>query len=457
MAPLFEFEDLGPIEVKGKREPVQAYRALRPKAEPGSLRGIEGLDAPLIGRDREMETLRGLIADLRRGGGQIVSVMGDAGLGKSRLVAEMRHTFTSNGVTVSSDGRSKNGAGEAEAISWHEARSLSYATSVPYGSFVSLFNEYFDLQADDEDHGKYRKVRARVEALLPETVGDVAPYLATLMGIPLTGEDHERVKYLQPPQIRERAFGTTLNLVAGMATERPLVLMFEDLHWTDPTSLDLIEKLMPLTSELPLMILAVFRPQIEEPSWRFHEVAARDYAQRYKSIELKPLDESNSRALVASLLEIEDLPESVRSLILTKAEGNPFYVEEVIRSLLDSELVVREGGHWHATQAIESIAVPDTLAGVINARLDRLDDESRRVAQSASVIGRAFEFDTLSDIYGASRTLDPALTELERRELIHEEGGAAQAGLHVQTRPDPGDCLRLPASQKATRAAQKGR
>ena len=420
VAPLFEFEDLGPIEVKGKSEPVQAYRALQSKAEPGSLRGIEGLDAPLIGRDREMVMLQGLIADLRRGGGQIVSVMGDAGLGKSRLIAEMRHAVTSNGVSASSDGLSIAGAGEAVAISWHEARSLSYAKSVPYRSFVSLFNEYFDVQAADEDQEKYRKVRARVEELLPDRVAEVAPFLATLMGIAPTGEDQERVKYLKPPQMREGTFGATLSLVAETATRQPLVLVFEDLHWTDPTSLELIEKMMPLTDELPLMILAVFRPQREEPSWQFHEAAARDYAHRYKSIELEPLDENNSRELVASLLEIEDLPESVRSLILTKAEGNPFYVEEVIRSLLDSQLVVREGGHWHATSAIEGIAVPDTLAGVINARLDRLDDESRRVAQSASVIGREFEFDTLSDIYGVTRVLDPALTVLERRELIHE-------------------------------------
>ena len=420
IAPLFDFEDLGPIEVKGKSEPIQVYRVLDLKAEPGSLRGIEGLDSPLIARDKEMDTLRSLIGALRQGSGQIVSVMGDAGLGKSRLIAELHHSLDSDGVLAAVDGPSIDGAGSTTAMSWHEARSLSYATSTPYGPFVSLFSEYFDLQTDDTDPEKYRKVTTRIGESLPERVGEVAPFIAMLLGISLTGEDQELVRYLQPPQVRDRTFAAVRSLVEGMATERPLVLVLEDLHWTDPTSLELTEQMMGLADTLPLMILAVFRPQREEPSWRFHEAAARDYPHRYTSIELEPLDESSSRALVANLLHVEDLPESVRSLILTKAEGNPFFVEEVIRSLLDAQLVVREGGHWHATRAIEGLAVPDTLAGVINARMDRLDDESKRVAQTAAVIGREFDFDTLADVYGALETLDEALGNLESRELIRE-------------------------------------
>jgi predicted ATPase len=142
---------------------------------------------------------------------------------------------------------------------------------------------------------------------------------------------------------------------------------------------------------------------------------------RYSSITLQPLDDGDSRQLVANLLEIEDLPEKVRALILKKAEGNPFFVEEVIRSLLDANLVVRVDGHWRATREIENIAVPDTLAGVITARLDRLDDESKYVAQTASVIGREFQYDVLSDVYEAPQAIDGALSNLQRRELVREK------------------------------------
>ena len=200
-----------------------------------------------------------------------------------------------------------------------------------------------------------------------------------------------------------------------------MVLVFEDLHWADSTSLDLIDELMPLTDRAPLLMIGVFRPVRQEPSWRFHETAARDYSHRYTSLSLVPLDENDSRELVANLLHVEDLPERVRGLILTKAEGNPFFVEEVIRSLLDAQLVVREDSHWRATQEINDIAVPDTLAGVINARLDRLDDESKRVAQTASVIGREFDFDILSDVHEKGQGLEEALTDLQRRELVREK------------------------------------
>ena len=313
-----------------------------------------------------------------------------------------------------------NASGSA-TIAWHEGRSLSYRSSTPYSPFVNLLSDYFGLRTEESDEEKYEKVRSGTEHLKPGRVEESAPFLATVMGIELTGEGAERVKYLSPPQVRDRVFNTICDFFERLAAIRPLVLVFEDLHWTDPTSLDLIEHLMACTDRASLAIVALFRPQRQEPSWRFHETAARDCNHRYTSITLDPLDEDSSRSLVANLLHIEDLPESVRGLILTKAEGNPFYVEEVIRSLLDAQLVVWEDSHWRATREIESIAVPDTLAGVINARLDRLEPQPRRVAQTASVIGREFDFDTLADVHETIQQLDGSLAELQRRELVREK------------------------------------
>ncbi|MEP7200946.1 MAG: AAA family ATPase, partial [Chloroflexota bacterium] len=240
------------------------------------------------------------------------------------------------------------------------------------------------------------------------------------------GDDFERVKYLTPPDLRGRIFAAVADFVARLAAAQPVVLVFEDLHWADPTSLDLIEQLMPLTEQTSLLLLALFRPQRQEPSWRFHEVAARAHAHRYTAIQLEPLDEPHARELVANLLHIEDLPEKVRALILQKAEGNPFFVEEVIRSLLDAKLVVRDNGHWRATREIENIAVPDTLAGVITARLDRLDEHAKRAAQTASVIGRDFQYDMLGDVYDPRDKLDGALSDLQRRELVREKSRLPQ-------------------------------
>ena len=261
---------------------------------------------------------------------------------------------------------------------------------------------------------------AKVSEVSPDRSLAIAPFLALLLGIPLVGDALSRVQYVEPPLLRRLTFQAVTELVRGIAERGPLVLAFEDLHWVDATSLALIEELLPLTEVAPLMLVAIFRPQPQEPSWHFHETAGGHHPGRYVPIILEPLDEVSSRQLVANLLEIEDLPEKVRSLILTRAEGNPFFVEEMIRTLLDTNAVVRDGEHWRATREIETIAVPETLAGVIGARLDRLAPESKRTIQIAAVVGREFANQVMEDVAERDPGLDRALADLERRELIRE-------------------------------------
>lgn len=404
----FELESLGELVLKGKFEPVLAHRVVARKAVPETARGIAGLHSPLVGRETEMEALRSKVRGLRQGLGQIVSIIGEAGLGKSRLMAELREWATADGRTP--------------AVQWFDGRSLSYETSTPYAPFVELFRNMFRLREAGTPDEQYEFVRGQAVERFPERADQIAPFIGALLELPLSGEDAERVRYLEPPQLRGRVFQAVMELVEGLASERPLLLTFEDLHWIDPTSLDLLEQLFALTDRAPLMLLALFRPQRQDASWRFHEIASRDFGHRYSALFLEPLDERHSRQLVANLLEIEDLPEKVRALILSKAEGNPFFVEEVIRSLLDAKLVVRDGDHWRATREIENIAVPGTLAGVITARLDRLEDDSKRAAQTAAVVGRVFEYGVLSELYEPRPALGPALGDLQRRELVRERG-----------------------------------
>lgn len=412
VAPLFDFEDLGATEVKGKSQPVQVYKVLGRKAQPERERGIVGLESPMVGRDSELDSLKHTITDLEQGRGQIVSLIGDAGLGKSRLISELHHSLS--------------GPISDSSLKWYEGRSRSYETANPFTPFASLFTDFFDLAIDDSDEEKYRQIKRVTIAKLPEEGAAAAPFLAELMNLPVPDEDAELIKYLQPAQVHEKIFRAVRMLLEKESQIQPLVLVFEDLHWADPTSLDLLETLFPLTDHCSLMLLAVFRPVRQDLAWRFHENATRDYVHRYTSVAVEPLGEADSRTLVGNLLEVEDLPEQVRALILSKAEGNPFFVEEVIRSLLDAELVIRDGDHWRATKEIEHIALPDTLAGVITARLDRLSEESRTVAQTASVIGREFEFGTLEEIFDGSASLHDSLSDLQRRELIREKGRVPQ-------------------------------
>ncbi len=404
IAPFFDFTDLGGIDVKGKQEPVQSYRVNHAIADAGQLRGIEGLDSPLVGRADEMELLEKAASELAEGRGQIVSLMGEAGLGKSRLMAELQRASSSDNDAI-----------------WLEGRSLSYETETPYAPFVDIISSALAEAGLTESDFSYEQFKSAIITLAPENGVAIAPHLASLAATIPTGEELEIVRYLSPPQAKAKTFDAAISLFQELAATRSLILVFDDLHWVDPTSLELIKMLMPITDECPLMLVGVYRPRRQERSWEFFEAAARDFAHRHVEVNLQPLDEESARELVANLLEVDDLPIRVRSLILEKTEGNPFFVEEVIRSLLDRGLVVRRDGRWHATEEIEQIEVPDTLNGVLTARLDALDDSSKRVLQIASVVGREFDDQQVAAIVGDDDLLSSALLELQRRELIREK------------------------------------
>lgn len=416
VAPLFDFEVLENVEVKGKAAPVRAYRVLGAKAQPGSLRGIAGLRSQLVGRAHEVGVLQSAIERLQVGEGSIISVMGEAGLGKSRLVAELRDALAAGFDLAAA-------ANDAHQLQWLEGRSRSYETNTPFSPFIDLLSSCFGLDKTPGDAEQYAHLKAQCELLFPARGEEVAPFLASLLGLAVTGADAERIRYLEPPMLRGQIFAHVTELVARLA-QQPLVLFLDDLHWVDPTSLDLLEALIPLTQHYPLLLLAAFRPRRLERSWRFHESCEQEYAQHYTALALQPLDEEQSRQLVANLLYVENLPETVRRLILDKAEGNPFFVEEVIRSLLDNGLVVYADGAWRATEQIVHIDVPTTLVGVITARLDRLDDNTRRIVQAGAVLGREFIFETLADLYDAPELLEEGLAELQRRDMVREKGRA---------------------------------
>jgi len=413
IAPFFEFENLGKVKVKGKPEPIQTYRVHRVISAPGQIRGIEGLDAPLIGRYNEMQTLQAVIKDLADGRGQIVSIIGEAGLGKSRLIAELHNSLTQI-------------ANQAISPVWIEGRSLSYETSTPYAIFTDLFSQHFTLQSSETDTERYKRIVKMVSEVAVDQIHNIAPFLASLLGIEPIEEDAERIRYLPPPQLRQSVYQAVGEYFEALSSQKAIIVVLDDVHWTDPTSLELIKHLLPLTERIPLIVMALFRPRQQEPSWQFHEIANREYGHRYTPILLQPLDQVYSQELVTSLLQVDDLPVKVRKMILDKSEGNPFYMEEVIRSLLDSGLIIRENGHWRAVREIDKISVPDTLNAVITTRLDQLEEDSRSVAQTASVIGRQFPYAILESVHALRDPLDHSLTDLQQRELIREKSRIPQ-------------------------------
>ena len=299
---------------------------------------------------------------------------------------------------------------------------MSYGTSIAYLLWLDVLRGLLEVTVEEPPAAVRDALRERVHALCPERVDDVYPYLGWLMSLPLTTEEETLLQGLEGKKLKANTFHAVETLIECAATERPLVLVCEDLHWADPTSIELLEQLLALTDHTPLLFLDVFRPERERGCWRIKETAARLYRHRHTDLWLDPLTASESETLVGNLLEVEKLPQKLKWRILSHAEGNPFYVEEIIRSLMDSGAIVHDEltGRWQATRDVADMAIPDTLQGVLMARIDQLQEEAKRVLQLASVIGRIFLYRVLAAVAREERELDEHLITLQREEMIRE-------------------------------------
>ncbi len=400
---LFEFDEVGPVDVKGKDEPVDAYRVLQAKERPEDLRGIPGLASPMVGRDTEFATLSAISQRLvDTGQGHVVSIIGEAGLGKSRLVRELRASL------------------DTSTLHWFEGRSLSYETATPYAPAIRLLQSMVGIAGPESVAEKWRRLQQTVAQQLPGKTGEVAPFLAWMMNIEPADEFAHRLDYLEAPQIKENAFRAFLALVEAFATSRPTYIVLEDLHWADQSSTDLATELLAVAERAPLVILLLFRPRREGDSWQVHQTAEQHHGHLYTHVRLAPLTEADSRELIGNLLAIDGLDDATRNTILGRSEGNPFFVEEIVRWMIDAGAVTHEAERWVATQTARNFPVPATLSAVLTTRLDALDEASRNVVQAAAVVGRTFRYDELAAALVTLEGLEPALSELQRREIIRQ-------------------------------------
>jgi ABC-type oligopeptide transport system substrate-binding subunit len=401
----FELVELGEIRVKGKAEPIEVFEALEPKVTPASGRGIEGLVSPFVGRTQELSTLNSALNKLSAGHGQIVVVLGEAGIGKSRLVEEGRQLSVGQPIT----------------LRWLEGRALSYGQTLSFWAISQLILNDLGLSDGDPEAKIKVALRKRVVALSDDKSEELLPYLAHLMGLNLNDESVNRMRQLEGETLKRQTLWAISEYFNRVAQEQPTILIFEDLHWADPSTLSALEKLLALTDRSPLMLLLLARTERDHGSWQIKVKAETNYAHRYVEIHLKALSSEDSNRLVDQLLDVAELPERIRLLILERSEGNPFYLEEIIRSLIEQGVIVHEGSAWRATEEIANVEIPETLQGVLLARIDRLQEDVRRTLQLASVIGKSFLYRLLESIASAERQLDQHLSQLQRADLVREK------------------------------------
>lgn len=410
---LFDFRPRGRIEMKGKSEAVDSYEVTGIKAIPEATRGLAGLSSPLVGRADELGLLGDRLGELTKGIGSVVAVIGEAGLGKSRLIAELKHL--------------RDALPEPRPI-WREIRAISYGQAIPYYPWRQLGRSIVGADDMDAAPAVREKIAAWVERL-GLNPADI-PFYETMIAV--EGEaSRATLRSMSGESVVNgvaaaivNAIKTVMHADGGMT---PYVMVMDDLHWSDSATLELIAQVATLAAFEPIMLVTILRPDRKAASWQLLDRLQGSLGSSFSRIDLEPLNAAGSSELLGNLLHIEELPESIRAQILERSEGNPFYLEEVLRSLIDGGQVVREGEHWRATRAILEASIPDTLAGVLSSRIDRLPDATKRVAQTAAVIGRVFQHRVLESVLHSGPAperiehIEPHLATLNYEQLVREK------------------------------------
>ena len=371
---VFDVSIQPPVAVKGKAQPVRNYLVQRakPRAFRMATRGVEGIETRMIGRDAELLALEGIFHDVAQTPQtRLVTVIGEAGVGKSRLLYEFE-----NWVEV-----------RPERVAYFKGRAMPDQRRQALRLFRDLLSFRFEILDNDGSDVALAKFRRGVAGILEQDEADVLGYW---LGFDFSSSQAV-ARLLGASDLSALGRGYCVRYLRTLAQSRPVMLLFEDIHWADDSSLDLIndlvESLGAAADPLPLLFVCLARPAFFEkrPNWGEGKAS-------FTSIHLSPLSVRAGRELVAEILQrVDHVPEEMRDLIVGNAEGNPFYVEELVKMLIDEQVILREGDQWRiATQRLGAVRVPGTLTGLLQARLDALPGSERDLLQRASVVGRLF-------------------------------------------------------------------
>jgi class 3 adenylate cyclase/tetratricopeptide (TPR) repeat protein len=402
VASLFRFGPPRTFALKGYARPQVAV-ALLGEQDTVERRPVDASGAAFVGREQDLAALRARVEELATGlAGGVLTIWGEAGIGKSRLVAELhRHA--------------------PPTVTWLEGRALSYAQNAPYSIIGRQLRRAAGIRVGDTD----RSARAKLRNLVirecgPDQTPTVYPFIATALAMRLEEPEAALVEGLSGDRLQHEVVRALRTLVGATARRGPLVLVFEDLQWSDQASIAAIVGLLALAEDHPVLYVLVARSDTQAPSWRLRQQIETTWPHRHTSVTLGPLSSEASASLAMNLLAAESLPTELRDLVLDKAEGVPLFVEELTRSLVEQGALTQHDGGWRLDGSAEELRVPDTVQGIILARIDRLEDPLKRVLQVASVVGPVLPYLVLARVSGANGQLPAQLRDLQRLEFIRE-------------------------------------
>jgi class 3 adenylate cyclase/predicted ATPase len=393
----FEFKPLGEVRVKGVSEPVNVYEAkgvgpLRTRLQLSARRGL----VRFIGRKNELEQLRRALDHAKEGRGQIVAVVGEPGVGKSRLCYEFKLLSQASCLVL-------------------ETFSVAHGKAYPYLPLVDLLKNYFQITPADDERRKREKVMGRVLAL-DRGLEEILPSLFSLLGVTAPAVT---VQEVDPQVKRQRIFDAVKRLLVRESLNQPLLLLFEDLQWLDSETQEFLVFLSEGLASARILLLVNYRPEYQ------HGWGSRTY---YVQVRLDPLKQEDAEAILGALLEepageASSAPlRSLKELILEKTEGNPFFMEEIIRALFEQSVLARDIGGVFLSRPMTEVQIPPTIQGVLAARIDRLGAGEKELLQMLAVIGKEFPANLLSQVVAMPEVrLRGLLSHLQTEEFIYEQ------------------------------------
>jgi class 3 adenylate cyclase/tetratricopeptide (TPR) repeat protein len=390
---LFSFEALGQREVKGKEEPINAYRVIAPSTrrtrfDVSAHRGL----TPFVGRERELELLLDGFERSKAGRGQAFSIMAEAGIGKSRLLYEFRKAVAH------------------EDITFLEGKCLSYSKSVPYHLFIDILKANFDIREGDSDSDIREKVKKGIQ-IVGADEDSTLPCFLELLSVKDSGIDKICIS---PEEKKDRIIEALKQIVLKGSEIRPLILAYEDLHWVDKSSEEVLKYVLDSIPGARILLIFTYRQEF------VHTWGAKSY---HNQLTLNRLSNRESLMMVYHLLRTEELDRNLEEFILEKTEGIPFFIEELIKSLKDLKIIERDENRYCITKDIREVAIPTTIQDVIMARIDSLFEEIKSLLQTASAVGREFGHYLIQKVTGfADQELLSHLSALKDSELIYERG-----------------------------------
>jgi class 3 adenylate cyclase/tetratricopeptide (TPR) repeat protein len=385
----FEFNSLEPARVKGKAEPINVYQVGDALQVPKKLHRMHGRRANLIGRSIEMQILEDAAESLGQGKASVVSVCGTAGTGKSRLIHEFKKTLN------------------LQKIQWFDGNAYPYTQNTSYYPLIDLLTKAFGIKEGDRTEVIREKIASTLNELICEN-WDKIPYICGLFAI-----EYSEINEVSPEYWKEQLFIAVNEILNAITASGPTVICLEDIHWSDPSFLELARSIIADRSG-PILLICIYRPTISV----FTDFEKRNLRINFKEIRLKELSPSETQRMVRSLLNSDTIPKNLQQLIHDNVDGNPFFVEELINSLIESKTLYENPGGWTFSGSIDDTVLSTNIQSVIAGRIDRLGTETKRILQEASVIGKAFLYDILQRISVIKDGLDKKLVMLERHDLI---------------------------------------